>query len=176
MGGLETGSGGGAERARLVSARLPGHAAARGALLDLALGALAALHKAELAPEPLPALDGNAPGLGFRDQGPGPAGGARPTTAHARGAMDARCDGAMGTPGGSHHGQRSDHAAASAETLASAPRSVAAALAAPELRCRAGWFRELLRPEYGGQPYAAALRSLVDALEVRSRFISEREL
>lgn len=181
VGRPEAGTGSGAPRARLVSARLPNHAAARSALLDLALGALAALHEAELACERLSALEGGALGPGFRDQGLGPAGGARrpayggarTPASHAPSAMrpegeglEARCDGAPGTSGGSRRGQGS-HDDNPTETLAPPPRSVAAALAAPELRCRAGWFRELLRSEDGAGPHTAALRSLVDALEVR---------
>ena len=177
VGQPETESGSGVGRARLVSARLPDHAATRRALLDLALGALAALHEAELAPKQLPALDGDAPGLGFRDQGLGPAGGAHSPASHALGAMrphgeglEASCDGASGTAGGSQCGRGFNHDAEPTETLALRPRSVAAALAAPELRCRAAWFRELLRSEDGAGPHAAALRSLVDALEVRTSF------
>ena len=165
VGRPKTGSGSGAGRARLVSARLPDHAAARGALLDLALGALAALHEAELAPEELPALDTDAPGPGAARLS---------TTSHALSAMrpdgeglEARFDGDPGTAGGLQSGQGSDRDVGPTETLALRPRSVAAALAAPELRCRAAWFRELLRSEDGAEPYAAALRSLVDALEVR---------
>ena len=151
-------------RARLVSARLPDHAAARGTLLDLALGTLAALHEAEFAPEQLPALEGD----------PNPSPNLSPGGAHMSGPTAqpgvVRPDGAgpgAGRPSGGVSGTEGSHGASPTEAPAPPPRSVAAALAAPQLRCRASWFRELLLCGQGAAPHAALLRSLVDALEVR---------
>jgi hypothetical protein len=84
----------------------------------------------------------------------------------------------LGAPGCSLRGQGSAGAGPGAAPACAPRRSVVAALAAPELRCRASWFRELLGA--AGAPGAAAapaqaparavlLQALVEALEARLR-------
>ena len=179
MGRPEAGSGGGAARRGLVSARLVDHAAARRALLSLALGTLAALHEAELAPGRMQALEGDALGpggstlSGSRAPNAAQSGseGSEATSALGLGGPQdpAKTGGVLGAAGTLCCGQESDCASLTKASASPQPlRSIAAALAAPELRCRASWFRELLRSEHGAAPHEALLRSLVDALEVRA--------
>ncbi len=86
--------------------------------------------------------------------------------------------GPPGAPSSSLRGQGSAGAGAGPAPACAPQRSIVAALAAPELRCRASWFRELLGA--AGAPGAAAepvqaparallLQSLVEALEARLR-------